>query len=182
MAKKKIIIVVFLFLLILLIGLAFLFKNRRTSIFLSSAPSASPTIALNWQLYKVVKVVDGDTIMVEIDNQKQTIRLIGVDAPELYKNQCFAREATVKAKEILTGKNVFLEKDPTQDDKDEYDRLLRFIFLEDGINFNQLMIKEGYAREYTYLGVPYKYQKEFQTAEHEAKVNKKGLWEDDACL
>ena len=51
--------------------------------------------------------------------------------------------------------------DPSQGERDKYDRLLRYIFLEDGTNFNELMISEGYAFEYTY-NVAYKYQQEFK--------------------
>ena len=70
--------------------------------------------------------------------------------------------------------------DDTQGDRDKYGRLLRYVFLEDGTNFDKLMIEEGYGHEYTY-DIPYMFQSEFQQAEADAQANKRGLWADDAC-
>ena len=52
-----------------------------------------------------------------------------------------------------------IENDETQDERDKYVRLLRYVILKDGSNFNKMMIREGLAKEYTYK-TPYKYQKE----------------------
>lgn len=138
------------------------------------------------KLNEIVKVIDGDTVQVKINGKSEVIRLIGIDTPESVDPrkpvQCFSIEATKKAKELLpTGKRVTLESDPTQGDKDKYNRLLRYIFLEDGTNFSKLMISDGYAHEYTYQ-VPYRYMEEFKETEKEAREAKRGLWADDACL
>ena len=144
-------------------------------------PSVSPTLA---GFNKVIKVIDGDTIDVEINGKKETLRLIGINTPETVDPrkpvQCFGREASNKAKEVLSGKMVRLEADQTQGERDKYKRLLRYVFLEDGTNFNKFMIVEGYAHEYTY-NIPYKYQKEFKEAEATAQKGKIGLWADAAC-
>lgn len=144
----------------------------------------TPTI-IDRKLNKVLKVIDGDTVNVEIDGKSQTIRLIGIDSPETVDPrkpvQCFGKEASNKAKELLTGKNVVMEVDSTQGDKDKYNRLLRYIYLEDGTSVNKYMISEGYAHEYTYQSNPYKYQTEFIEAEQSAREGKKGLWADNAC-
>jgi len=149
----------------------------------SSAPQTNTTQSKK-TLYKVVKVIDGDTITVEIDGKKESIRMIGIDTPEMVDPrksvQCFAKEASNKTKMTLNGKNVFLSADISQGDRDKYNRLLRYVFLEDNTNFNKLMISEGYAHEYTY-NIPYKYQQEFKQAEKEARENKRGLWANDAC-
>ena len=146
-------------------------------------PSNKPTP--NQILYQVTSVVDGDTIKVNINGKVETIRLIGIDTPEVVDPrkpvQCFGKEASSKAKEVLTGKKVKLESDLTQGDKDKYNRLLRYVFLEDGASFNKMMILEGYAHEYTY-DLPYKYQKEYKEAEVIARENKKGLWADNVCV
>ncbi|MDO8573295.1 MAG: thermonuclease family protein [Candidatus Daviesbacteria bacterium] len=143
------------------------------------------TQAKQSETFKVTKVIDGDTIQVVIDNEKETIRLIGIDSPETVDPrksvQCFGKEASAKAKLLLSDKSVMLESDPTQGERDKYQRLLRYVFLEDGTNFNKLMISEGYAHEYTY-NIPYKYQSEFKQAQKEAEENKRGLWADNACL
>lgn len=144
-------------------------------------PSIAATIIANnsEQLYEVVRVVDGDTIDVSIDDQIERLRLIGINTPETVDPrksvECFGKEASEKAKSILVGKKVTIESDPSQGERDKYDRLLRYVFLEDGTNFNLLMIREGYAYEYTY-NLPYKYQTEFKQAQKEAEKNKMGLW------
>jgi micrococcal nuclease len=129
---------------------------------------------------KVSRVVDGDTIKVLIQDKEETVRLIGIDSPEVLDErktiQCFGKEASNKAKEILNDKIILLASDSTQGNRDEYGRLLRYVFLQDGINFNKLMISEGYAREYTFKNNPYKYQSQFIQAEKEAKEENRGLW------
>lgn len=149
-----------------------------------SPETPTPTI-IDRKLNKVLKVIDGDTVNVEIEGKSQTIRLIGIDSPETVDPrkpvQCFGKEASNIAKELLTGKNVTLEDDSTQGNTDKYDRLLRYIYLEDGTSVNKYMISEGYAHEYTYQSNPYKYQTEYIKAGQSARENKKGLWADDAC-
>jgi len=129
---------------------------------------------------KVSRVIDGDTIKVLINNKGDTVRLIGIDAPETVDPkkpvQCFGKEASAKAKEILTDKTIILESDPTQGERDMYGRLLRYVFLEDGTNFDELMISQGFAREYTYKNNIYKYTEKFRNAQKLAKENKEGLW------
>ena len=134
-------------------------------------------------LYEVVRVVDGDTIDVSIDGKTERIRLIGINTPETVDPrkpvECFGVEASNKAKELLTGKKVSLESDSTQGERDKYDRLLRYAFIDGDINFNLLMIQTGFAYEYTY-DLPYKYQSEFKEAQQKATASKAGLW-GDAC-
>ena len=146
--------------------------------------SVNQTESTQGNLYKVVRVVDGDTVAVEINGNKETIRLIGIDTPETVDPrkpvECFGIEASNKAKEILTGKSVKLEADSIVGERDKYGRLLRYIFLEDGTNFNKTMISEGYAYEYTYNS-PYKYQDKFKQAEKEAREAERGLWADGVC-
>ena len=132
-------------------------------------------------LYKVVKVIDGDTIAVDAEGKKETVRLIGIDAPEIgAKKECFGKEAEESVKNILSDASIELEEDESQNDRDKYGRLLGYIILKDGSNFNKTLIREGLAKEYTYK-TPYKYQKEFKNAETEARKAKKGLWSDNTC-
>jgi micrococcal nuclease len=132
----------------------------------------------------VVRIVDGDTVIVQINDKKETVRLIGLDTPEIIDPrkpvECFGKESSDEAKRILAEKSVRLKTDPSQATRDKYHRLLAYLFLEDGINFNELMIKNGYGYEYTY-DVPYAYQKEFKQAEKYARENKRGLWAEGVC-
>ncbi len=136
------------------------------------------------KVYLVSKVVDGDTIDVVMNGEIKRVRIIGVDTPEVVNPrqavECFGREASDTAKEILNNQYVRLESDDSQGDIDKYGRLLRHVILENGNNFAELMISKGLAREYTYKTVS-KYQTDFILAENEAKNNKTGIWADGAC-
>jgi len=158
----------------------------------AKAPAPRPTSVANSTLASppdlpsapVVRVVDGDTVDVNLDGQVVRLRLIGIDTPEIVDPrtsiQCFGREASAKAHELLDRQTVTVEADTTQDDVDRYGRLLRYIWLPDGRLFNQEMIDQGYAFEYTYR-VPYKYQAEFKQAERDAREQQRGLWSPQTC-
>lgn len=131
--------------------------------------------------YSITRIIDGDTIEI---NDELTIRLIGVDTPETVHPtepvQCFGQEASSIAEEKLLNQTVTLESDETQVDKDKYDRLLRYVILSDGTNFNKWLIENGYGHEYTY-DTPYKYQDDFKAAEEQAMTNEAGLWAEGVC-
>lgn len=131
-------------------------------------PISSPGVVL----YRVIEVVDGDTVKVSKDGRTETLRLIGIDTPEVVDPrkpvQCFGREASARAKELLSAQRVRIAEDPTQDTRDKYGRLLVYLWLEDGTFFNLQMVQEGYAHEYTY-DVPYRHQTDFRAAQQEAR-------------
>ncbi len=133
------------------------------------------------EFFAVARVIDGDTFEVNTAGAIDTVRVIGIDTPEIAdprkSAECFGAEASSKAKEILSGQKVRLESDSSQGDRDKYGRLLRHVFLEDGTNFGLLMIKRGYAYEYGYP-VSGKYRAEFQAAQNYARENYLGLWGD----
>lgn len=128
------------------------------------------------ELVKVVRVVDGDTINVEINGKVEPIRYIGIDTPETVDPrkpvQCFGVEASKKNKELVEGKMVRLEKDIT--DRDKYNRLLRYVWLDDTL-INQALVEQGYAKSYSYPP-DVKYQDKFVAAEKKAREDKLGLW------
>lgn len=134
--------------------------------------------------YTVVGVADGDTIKVDHGGTIETVRLIGINTPESVDPrravQCFGVEASNHTKQLLSGKTVLLESDDSQGNRDKYGRLLRYVLLEDGSNFNRQLVAEGFAYEYTYDG-PYKYQQEFKQAQAEASAAGKGLWAAGTC-
>ena len=169
--------------LIALITLFFGNNAIQKSSPVSTTKKPAPYIEANI-LYSVTRVVDGDTVDVDINGETERIRLIGLNTPETVDPrrpvECFGKEASAKAKSILSGQKVKIETDPSQNSRDKYGRLLAYIFLSDGTLFNKMMIEEGYGHEYTYH-LPYKYQTEFKTAETRARENKKGLWADGVC-
>lgn len=133
--------------------------------------------------YTVKRVVDGDTIVLEKNGNTDTVRLIGVNTPETVDPrkpvQCFGREASSFVKSMLLGKSVHLESDVSQDDRDKYGRLLRYVYLDDML-INEEIISSGFGYEYTY-DVPYQFQKEFKASEAYAREGRIGLWSSDTC-
>lgn len=151
----------------------------------TATPSASPSPGkYRGELYPVVSVVDGDTLKITMAGKVETLRLIGIDTPETVDPrkpvQCFGPEASQRAKALLEGKQVGIEYDASQGERDKYARLLVYVFLEDGTHYNLKMIEDGFAKEYTY-GKAYQYQTEFRAAEARAKEAKKGLWSPETC-
>ena len=167
-------------------------KTAQTKINSSSQAVDSPTpsqslVPYDKQAVTVIKVVDGDTIAVSINGQNETIRIIGINTPETVDPrktvECFGIEASNKAKEYFKNNDykVWLEEDPAQGDRDKYQRLLRYVFSENGTqDYGLTMIKTGYAYEYTY-STQYKYQADYKDAQTYAQNNKLGLWADNIC-
>jgi len=135
-------------------------------------------------LYPVDYVIDGDTLVVDLGEARETVRLIGIDAPETGDGrtqlECFGREAREEARRLLSGRQVRLATDPSQDTRDRYDRLLAYVWLEDGTFVNLAMVETGYAFEYTY-DLPYRYQPELRAAGEHAMASGAGLWAPGAC-
>ena len=139
--------------------------------------------------YKIVKVIDWDTIKIFDENwEKESVRMIWIDTPESYKTrfwykECFWDEASNYLKKIIwDSEKVQVEIDKTQWNKwfDRYWRLLWYVFLN-WENLNEKMIKDWYAWEFTYQKHFYKYQKEFKAAEKFASKNDFWLWAKDTC-
>ena len=134
--------------------------------------------------YMVSRVVDGDTIVIDVNGVQEKVRLIGINTPESVdprrKVECYGVEASAYMKSIADGQYVQIEYDSSQDKRDKYDRLLAYVYLQDGQMLNKKMIADGYAYEYTY-NKPYKYQKEFKAAQSIASYSARGLWASDTC-
>ena len=126
--------------------------------------------------FKVVRVIDGDTIEIE---GGEKVRYIGMDAPETVDPvkpvQCFGPEASAENKKLVEGKIVLLEKDTSE--RDRYGRLLRYVYV--GNVFIDLdLVRDGFARVLT-MAPDVEYERQFVAAEQQAQQTKKGLW--SAC-
>lgn len=123
---------------------------------------------------KVIEVIDGDTVKIETG---ETIRLLGIDAPETnhpdLPEQKFGKEAKKYLSDRILNKICFFEYDKNNK-YDVYNRILAFVYL-DGNLINAEMIKNGYA--YVYLKSKNKKTNEFLMLEDVARKQKKGLWE-----
>ena len=108
-----------------------------------NAHKATLDSAASWT--HVSKVIDGDTF---ITDSGQSVRLIGIDAPEMnYKKgepECKALEAKLKLQELVKNKSVKLVKDKS--DTDKYGRLLRYVYLKDGTFINAELVRLGLAK------------------------------------
>ncbi len=144
-------------------------------VFLGTTTTQNTTITMT------VEVIDGDTIKLN----GETIRMIGIDAPESNTTrygyvECYGVEATQHLKDLMkNAKEVKIEKDPTQGDKDKYDRTLGYV-IADGVDINQKMIDDGYAFEYTY-DKAYKNKSSYGIAQLMSSLDSKGLWSSSTC-
>lgn len=132
----------------------------------------------------VIRVVDGDTVDVRLDGRGERVRLIGINTPESVDPrrpvQCFGKEAAAKARELLENQNVWLEADAGREDRDDFGRLLRYVWLPDGRMFNLEMLLQGYANAFT-VGAPHAYDDLFRRAARAARDGKTGLWSPATC-
>ena len=122
---------------------------------------------------------------------KIKVRLLGIDTPEKYESKKLDKDAEVSGQDKKTikklgklasdyvrgfveGKSVRIERDPKNDDKDKYGRLLRYVYLEDGTCVNAKIIKDGYAQVYEKFEITK--LDEFRKLQKEARENNRGLW------
>jgi micrococcal nuclease len=129
----------------------------------------------------VVRVVDGDTILVRLAGAKERVRLIGVDTPETVKPntpvQCFGRRASAQTHRLLDGRDVRLV--PDVEARDRYGRLLAYVYrAPDGLFVNAELARRGYARQMT-IPPNVRFAERFRALVAEARGAGRGLW--SAC-
>lgn len=125
----------------------------------------------------VVRVVDGDTLDVEIDGATQRVRLLNVDAPENNKatgvTECLGAEATAELARLLpAGADVFLKYDDDRIDK--YDRVLAGVYIDDTL-VNAEMVRTGLAGSML-VGENDRFFEEVSAAEQEAFAAERGIY------
>lgn len=123
-----------------------------------------------------IRVVDGDTIEVIVDDTEYTVRYIGIDTPELDDTRpeyrALAEEATQANMGMVEGKNVGLQKDVSE--RDQYGRLLRYVFV--GLQFvNAELVSDGYAWAVSYPPDT-SYDSFFRGLASEAEQEGLGVW------
>jgi micrococcal nuclease len=139
-----------------------------------------PILALAGQ-YKVTRVVDGDTIVINYNGKYEKVRLLCVDTPESVhpdkkQNIPMGKVASKYAQKKLTGKYVNLEFE-IKKLRGYYGRLLAYVFV-DGQNLNLDLIRQGLSPYYTKYGKSQKYDSEFRAAEKQARKEKLNIWGD----
>lgn len=136
----------------------------------------------------VVRSMDGDTLAVELrfapvytkGRKVISIRLAGVDTPEIgvlgRPAECYGVEAAAFTKRLVEGRRAKLYFDRSFPLFDSRQRLVAYVYLENGVFLNQKLIEEGYAEEWTYRVKTYDFQAEFQAAEQKARTALVGRW------
>lgn len=160
-------------------------------IFLLSSCAAGAEPDDNFSLYpaKIVSVIDGDTVKVAFTDEiphgceeTETVRLIGVNTPEL--NRCNDEEPEYYALEAYMytncyyGGSVFIELDDVSSLRDKYGRMLAYVWLASGTMLNKNLIEDGYGFFYGYFKFNSDYMDSFFLAEQNARQEKKGMWGD----
>lgn len=122
--------------------------------------------------YKVTKVLDGDTVVLETGEK---FRYLGIDAPE--SNDRWGPEAKSFNEEMVLNKKIKVELDKTKLDK--YGRILGYIWAGD-VLVNEALVERGYAKVSLMKGeVKPKYLDRFKKAEDWARQNHDGVWFDE---
>jgi micrococcal nuclease len=142
---------------------------------LPAAPSATAETAA------VVRVVDGDTLVIDRGNGAERVRLVGVDTPETVAPnapvECFGPEASAYLTDLLSGATVRLDQDPSQGDTDRYGRLLRYVWVptDDGAwnSVEALLLSGGFAEPYR---DSHSRKAGFDVLGAEAQTAGRGLW------
>jgi micrococcal nuclease len=117
---------------------------------------------------KVTRIIDGDTFETETGEK---VRLIGINAPEI--TDIFGEEAKTHLSQIIEGQTVDLIADNTSNDRDRYNRLLRYVILN-GVDVNKQMLLDGYA--FAYLKYRFDKETEYRDAQLIATKNNTGIW------
>lgn len=127
----------------------------------------------------VVRVVDGDTVVVGLGPVEERVRLIGIDTPESVArdrpNECFGAEASHHLARLLPpGTTVVLSRDV--EPRDVYDRLLAYVQrASDGLFVNAAQVGDGFAVASDHPPNS-THRALFERAERAARAGGLGLW------
>lgn len=125
--------------------------------------------------YRVNRVVDGDTVVLEKIGK---VRLIGIDTPEtVHPNkhaEYFGKEASEFLKKLTVGKVVRIEYEGNQ--RDRYQRVLGYLYLKDETLINAKIVEDGYGFAYTKF--PFSKLELFRKLEKTARDQDRGLWKE----
>ncbi|HUG07278.1 MAG TPA: lamin tail domain-containing protein [Acidimicrobiia bacterium] len=145
----------------------------------TAGPSGDPSAPLpaSAERATVLSITDGDTIDVVLaDGSRDTVRLIGVNAPE--RAECWASEATMVLEALVpAGSEIGMTFD--QSDRDRFDRLLRYLWVG-SMSVNQELVRRGAAISRRYppdTGMAAR----LDGAQDGARADGLGIWAPDAC-
>lgn len=125
---------------------------------------------------QVVSVTDGDTVEVRYGGRNHDVRLIGIDTPEVFGGiECGGEAASRSMKKMLErGDRVKLIRDASQDNRDRYGRLLRYV-QRNGADVGKRQVRRGWAKPYVYER-PFQRVGEYRKARDKARQGDRGVW------
>lgn len=131
---------------------------------------------------KYDKCIDGDTIKVKRNGEIITVRLLAINSPELEnsnkESEYYAKEASdYTCNLIKNAKEIKLEYDEKSDEKDKYDRVLAWVYVDNYL-LNDTLVRNGYAKV-AYVYDNYKYVDLLKEHESIAKKERLGIWKED---
>ena len=164
------------------------FTNLLTSV--SDEEEASVT-SNTLEKVTLIRVIDGDTIVVSTGDTEEKVRLIGIDtpescSPERWKNNEYGEYASDYTKSLLNGiDTLYLSYD--QEQTDQFGRTLAYVWLDDNVNtsseqdikaymLNAILLEDGYAMNKEYKP-NVSYANCFNNLREVAQVNNTGLWQ-----
>lgn len=122
---------------------------------------------------KVIRVVDGDTLIARVGSRNERVRLIGIDTPEI--GACFSQDAKRAARRLAGGRSVRLIGDRTQARRDRFNRLLAYVQLPKRIDLGRQLLLGGYGSVYVFAK-PFARLGSYQAAEAKARSGALGVW------
>ena len=150
-------------------------------IIISSLLFLTLPVLANAGQYQVIRVVDGDTIVIKYNGKYEKVRLLCVNTPESVhsdekQNIPMGKVASKYTQKKLTGEYVDLEFEIDRL-RGNYGRLLAYVFV-DGQNLNLDLVRQGLSPYYTKYGKSQNYDSEFRSAEKLARKEKLNIWRD----
>jgi len=138
---------------------------------LSDGPGVSPA----GDEARVVRVSDGDSLIVEIDGRETKVRLIGINAPEL--DECYGSEARARLGSLVLDRSVTLVAD--EDAEDQYGRMLSYVYV-DGSLVNEELVAGGFVMARSYQPNT-TFESDLAAAQDRARQAGAGMWASDTC-
>lgn len=145
-------------------------KRDQMATFLTRARALTPVAVTADTLYQVQSITDGDTFGALVGDVSESVRLIGMDTPEV--GTCLADQATAYLSSLIAGRSVRMIVDVS--DRDQFDRLLRYVMVDNGF-VNAELVRQGYATAVQFP--PDTFMATYlEAVQAEARAAGRGLW------
>jgi micrococcal nuclease len=121
----------------------------------------------------VIGIVAGDTLDVRVLATRERVRVLGIDTPEA--GSCLSRQAASETSRLALGRLVKLQRDPSQPERDRFDRLLAYVELPGERDLGLELVKRGLARVFV-VGRPFARLAPYRMAESLGRTQSPSVW------